>query len=85
MSALHTEFVTQACMYMCKYVSGAAGGQAKRASLLVIISLVPSPLRKEGLVYTPSAHALKCTENPGISYNTIKYSVNYPLTITSLC
>ena len=42
---------------------------------LVIPSLVPRPEKRAW--YTLSAHAPKCTENPGTSYISVKQSVNY--------
>ena len=38
-------------------------------------SLVPRPEKRAW--YTLSAHAPKCTQNPGTSYISIKQSVNY--------
>ena len=38
-------------------------------------SLVPRPEKRAW--YTLSAHAPKCTENPGTSYISVKQSVNY--------
>ena len=42
---------------------------------MVCISLVPRPEKRAW--YTLSAHAPKCTENPGTSYISVKQSVNY--------
>ena len=49
--------------------------QQKDRKSMLDSSLVPRPEKRAW--YTLSAHAPKCTENPGTSYISVKQSVNY--------
>ena len=50
-------------------------GSVAPASFINTVSLVPRPEKRAW--YTLSAHAPKCTENPGTSYISVKQSVNH--------
>ena len=51
--------------------------------ITIYTSLVPRPEKRAW--YTLSAHAPKCTENPGTSYISVKQSVNYGTWLTISC